>query len=399
MTSWIASQFRTFRRMYRWWRDQLTTMGKVVFLVMLCTLPTFADSAAALAIAFMGSSVMLLVTSAASYLYRPKLVVQAICPRHWIQRQTRVVQLELRNRSRLPVYDMEVQIQPEAGLWEVVDAPPRIPVLVARATMTLPVTLRPLRRGLQRLPCLQATTCFPLQLVRRSEQVRIGRQALILPFYHPLRNCHLAENIPHDARGQVLAMQSVGLTGEYVGSREYQPGIPVRKWDYASWARLGQPVVREFSEPRHPCVALIVDTSLAPEQSGQADPVRELEAVISLAAALSEVIIAHGNRIELLVLGNQVLTNDDDMLAAGHLAILEHLALAEPCTLDAIGSVARQLEHVPAAWDTVIYLSQHWHAAQRQLLQQATAGHIHASIVLVASIAGQPRGDWRGGKL
>ncbi len=48
---------------------------------------------------------------------------------------------------------------------------------------------------------------------------------------------------------------------DYTGSREYQVGMPVRRWDFTSWARLGRPIVREFQSPSIQLVTLIVDTS------------------------------------------------------------------------------------------------------------------------------------------
>ena len=51
-----------------------------------------------------------------------------------------------------------------------------------------------------------------------------------------------------------------GDSSEYLGSRDYQPGMRVRRWDYRSWARLGRPVVREYEEPQRKSIVLIVDT-------------------------------------------------------------------------------------------------------------------------------------------
>jgi uncharacterized protein (DUF58 family) len=241
---------------------------------------------------------------------------------------------------------------------------------------------------LHRLPRLQATSCFPLQLVQRSERTRIRRQALILPFYRELVSCHIAQNVPNEARGQTLAMQTVGLTGEYIGSREYQPGVPVRKWDYASWARLGQPVVREFSEPRHPSVALIVDTSLTGAQSSEtSDLIPELEAVISLAAAVSEAVIAHSNRVELLTICERVMFDHDQAFGDVHLAILEHLALARPSTPAALDAARAEIAQLPSNWDTVIFIGQQYQEHQQQLVDQARRQCVHATRILVGQRA------------
>jgi hypothetical protein len=45
----------------------------------------------------------------------------------------------------------------------------------------------------------------------------------------------------------------------YIGSREYREGVPVRNWDFSSWARLGKPILREFSSPASRSVRIVVD--------------------------------------------------------------------------------------------------------------------------------------------
>ena len=61
--------------------------------------------------------------------------------------------------------------------------------------------------------------------------------------------------------------------------------MPVRRWDFSSWARLGRPIIREFQSPSIQSVTLIVDTSLGPTAAGDA-PDATLERLLSLAATL-----------------------------------------------------------------------------------------------------------------
>ena len=128
--------------------------------------------------------------------------------------------------------------------------------------------------------------------MRRRETISLGQSAIILPFYKPLRSFQLTRSAPNLTRGTALAFHTIGMNGEYVGSREYQPGIPVRKWDYPSWARLGQPVVREYCDPRYPSAAVVLDTHFDTADPPAADPIPELEAILSLAAAITDSLLA-----------------------------------------------------------------------------------------------------------
>lgn len=372
MRDWFRTQFRTFRRVYIWWRDQLTPVGKTIFLVMIGSLPTFADSGAVLAIVFMTSGTMLLVAAATSFLFRPRLSVRASCPSNWMCRESRVVPTRVTNRSRFPVYELWLDVVSTPGVWEVAEAGTFLKVLKPGETTTVSVRIKALRRGEFELPELRATTSFPLNIRIRSQRFPLRRTALILPFYRELRSFDLLRFMPNLVQGQDVALQTVGITGEYVGSREYQPGLAVRKWDYASWARLGRPVVREFSEPRYPSVAVIVDTFFPAGRHASGELVPELEATLSLAAAVTEALVTHSYRISLLTIGNECLTSDCRFSSENHVAVLERLALGTPCQLDGLKELAAQLEHSPATWDLAIVLSHRWDKEQEQLFQLAT---------------------------
>ncbi|MFO7901771.1 MAG: DUF58 domain-containing protein [Planctomycetota bacterium] len=383
MSNWFQTQFRTFRRVYIWWRDQLTIVGKMIFLVMIGSLPTFADSGAVLAIVFIASSTILLVAAAASFLFRPRLSVRATCPNNWMCRESRVVPVRITNRSRFPVYELRLDMVSIPGVWEIVEAEAFVKVLKPGETITVSLRVKALRRGEFQLPELRATTSFPLNLRIRSKAFPVRRQALILPFYRELRSFDLLRFMPNLVQGQDLALQTVGLTGEYVGSREYQPGLAVRKWDYASWARLGRPVVREFSEPRYPSVAVIVDTFFPTWRHERGELVPELEATLSLAAAVTEALVAHGYRLSMLTIGKDCFTSDCRFSSENHVVVLERLALGNPCHLDGLKELAGRLEHSPTTWDLAIVLSHRWESEQEELFQLATRRNASGRRVLV----------------
>jgi uncharacterized protein (DUF58 family) len=262
-------------------------------------------------------------------------------------------------------------------------------VLQPGETVTMPATLRALRRGLCRLPRLRATTLFPFQLIRREEVFELPRQALILPFYHSLRSFEILGAVPTFTRGDTSALHTLGLQGDYVGSREYQPGVPVRKWDYSSWARLGQPVVREYSTPSHPSAAVLLDTFFPAGSGRDQQPIRELEAMLSLAAAITEALITRGSRIELLVLGDQLWTGSESLASADHQTILELLALVQPGQVDKLDEVTEQVLRLPLSWDLAVVLSHRATSSSRQLFESVTRRQTLGTHLCVD--AGDPR--------
>ncbi len=89
--------------------------------------------------------------------------------------------------------------------------------------------------------------------------------------------------IHDDLQEHTASMKSSLLMNDYVGSREYQIGMPVRRWDFASWARLGKPAVREFAGHSDTLLVIVVDTS-SPHHRFQLD--EAYESALSTAAGL-----------------------------------------------------------------------------------------------------------------
>jgi uncharacterized protein (DUF58 family) len=234
------------------------------------------------------------------------------------------------------------------------------------------VAVRPLRRGLHKLPRLRATTLFPFHLVRITTSWAIEQEMLILPFYRRLSSCNLAQVAHGLSRGDACAARSVGLTGEYIGSREYQPGMAVRRWDYPSWARLGQPVVREFSKPQEPSVAVVLDTFFPQGEQAPQEAIPELEAMLSLAAGITEAFIECGCRIAVLAVGTQVVRFANRYSSMDQQAILAHLAVAAPSPAAALPALVHQLACGQNTWDLAVVLCNRWDAARQELMHCVT---------------------------
>jgi uncharacterized protein (DUF58 family) len=101
----------------------------------------------------------------------------------------------------------------------------------------------------------------------------------------------------HQPGGVALA-SSRGESRDLLGVRPYRPGDPLRDLHAKSWARIGEPVVREYQQEYFTRVGVVLDTDTR-------DP-EILEAAVELAAG----IIAHLARgealVDVLVVGDRV---------------------------------------------------------------------------------------------
>ncbi|NNE01334.1 MAG: DUF58 domain-containing protein [Pirellulaceae bacterium] len=165
------------------------------------------------------------------------------------------------------------------------------------------VTLLCQKRGIHQLPDLYVTTWFPFHLFRYTRLVETIASIPVTPKLLSANDGAIAGGLL-DALGTWTRNLLSGDAMDYTGSREYEPGMPVRRWDFSSWARLGQPIIREYQSPSVRTITLIVDTAIDPSSSGDrqlAD--QRLESVLSLAATVIEHVSRHPIQIRLVVTG------------------------------------------------------------------------------------------------
>jgi uncharacterized protein (DUF58 family) len=181
------------------------------------------------------------------------------------------------------------------------------------------------RRGLFTLPKVRVTHTFPFGLFRFHKLYSPLGTLVVVPTYRPLANFDLSRGDSHYAGEREIPDALLGDCGDYFGSREYVPGMPVRRWDHRASARLGYPVVREFTDPHHLTVAIVADTA---PQSASPDP-DSLEATISLSAALSEALTEESYRIVSLATGDGVQDLSQLGTLGQHDAVLRALAVVD----------------------------------------------------------------------
>ena len=130
-----------------------------------------------------------------------------------------------------------------------------------------------------------------------------------------------------------------GDSREYYGSREYQQGVPVRRWDYSAWARFAKPYVREYEDRLQANAAVLVDLSIdtsSRQRSGwqRADRLDDIqedgEAAISVAAAVVEMLLARGWRIQLFAVDDRPPWIQWDPPQDARLQLMRRLALVKP---------------------------------------------------------------------
>ncbi|TWT87843.1 DUF58 domain-containing protein [Neorhodopirellula pilleata] len=171
-------------------------------------------------------------------------------------------------------------------------------------------TVRFLRRGERQLPPLLVESYFPFYLFRTRRLIDSGATVVATPQRLFAESDKQWRMLEVTLKG-IASRSSQGDQVHYIGNQEYREGVPVRRWDFASWARLGKPVLREYSTPASKTLLIVVDNlrpqSARPQPKGpnrwwkrSNDRIDEpFERILSLAAASIETLSRNGAAVVL----------------------------------------------------------------------------------------------------
>jgi uncharacterized protein (DUF58 family) len=241
---------------------------------------------------------LLLVGWMISRIMRPRLLVNIAAPRSAPAGHPISIVLHAQNQGRLPAMNLAFDLQGKArrSLWSaakhgsaifrcnVLSSPPAQSMIESGRWVGLPSTILFERRGIQYLPDVTVTSHFPFYLFQNAFRYPVQTEIAITPRLLTGDEDAVAKGLLDTLGGWSHKLLS-GDALDYTGSREYQVGMPVRRWDFTSWARLGRPIVREFQSPSIQLVNVIVDTASDQETPRRRDEEDlALERLLSLAA-------------------------------------------------------------------------------------------------------------------
>ena len=390
---WLRNQFRTFEAIFVWWRENLTVGGKTMTCMLLLTTPGLAFFNSALFLLFSAHLSFLFVVGVASYWFRPRLATRILAPAMVSAGELFELSVHVTNRSDLPACDLTLQLTDEPPSWRTLDSFRSVSSLKRGESIKIPMAMRATRRGLIALPNIRATSTFPLNLFSYWQRHFVEGELIVLPRYRRLTGLPGQSTMSHGTGERLQDLAMPGNGHDYFASREYLPGMPVRRWDYGSWARLGQPVIREFADTDQQTAAIVVDTcGVGGSSNGQVDP--QLEATLSLAAAISDALTRGNQRIAFLALGDQLQQITPSHLWEQHDVIVRSLAVAAPATPSAFAELSAQLRELPPPTGVVYVLLKQWDAQRDKLCDDLRRRGAEVRSIFIgepaAHTAGQP---------
>lgn len=255
-----------------------------------------------------------------------------------------------------------------------------IPCLRPGETVEVPMALEFPRRGFYRLDQLRAETLFPFGLWRRGQFARdCVDDVLIYPKFTPLEHLELPTSRRYQPGGISLT-SNVGESPELLGVRDYRDGDNPRDIDWRSWARTGEPAVKEYHEEYFCRVALIVDTQLPGKR---AEDEQTYEAGISIAAAVADTLARQETIIDLFAAGPNLYRLQAGRNLAFLENILEVLACLEATTDYPFQLIVPELMEEISRIASVVFVLLDWDEHRARFVQAVIEAGVAVKIVIV----------------
>jgi uncharacterized protein (DUF58 family) len=279
-----------------------------------------------------------------------------------------------------PAADGGLEVQPLETFVEVTGEGPQ----------RVDLTFRPRRRGRTVLPGLGVAHTDPFGLTRsKAVWLPPGQVVLTYPSYFTLEDVPLPAGRRYQAGGIPLASK-VGESLEFVGTREYREGDPLRRIHWPSWARLGRPVVKEYQEEYFSRLALVLDTFL-PRRARPRERAR-FEAAISVLASLADHFSRSDQVVDIFAAGPDLYEVSTGRSLGSLDNVLDVLACLEPSTAPPFESIAPSLLERLEGLTTVVAVMLEWDEAREAFLQRVRGRGVDVKVLLVHE--GETRRPW-----
>jgi uncharacterized protein (DUF58 family) len=224
--------------------------------------------------------------------------------------------------------------------------------------------LVPLRRGILHLESSRVIRMDPFALFRGDAWPRVdSSRLLILPRRYSLPRIDLGGE-RHYQQGGASVAGAYGHSEEFVSLREYRPGDPLRHIHWRSWARLGQPIVKEFEEQYFPRYALVLDTFAHP------DAEHLFEEAVSVAASFAYALNTNDSLLDLLFVGTEAFSFTAGKGAGSIEKMLEILASIQPHLPPELPALQRLLAQRIREISAIIVVLTGWDKEREEFLSE-----------------------------
>ncbi len=246
------------------------------------------------------------------------------------------------------------------------------------------VQIRPVKRGLYKLPHIQPFSTFPFNIFRSGSPGCAIVPLLVLPDFHPVADMEIPSSRRYQPGGITLT-SLVGESMEYIGNRDYLPGDSFSRIDFRSWGRLAKPVVREYQEEYYCRIALVLDTYITSGVKSASNGYPELEAAISLCASVADLLSRTEYIMDIFAAGPELYVFRAGRDTAHFENVLDILACLDGCRTNPFEILAPSIVEELSNISTLICIFLGHDESRKKLVQKAVEAGCKVKIIFVSN--------------
>ncbi|MFQ5660087.1 MAG: DUF58 domain-containing protein [Gammaproteobacteria bacterium] len=240
--------------------------------------------------------------------------------------------------------------------------PVEIDDITAADRSEISVELLPVRRGYLHFARSRLARSDPFGLFRAMQGEPNNDALLILPKTYRIPPVQLRGTRKYQRGGMNLA-STVGDSQEFMSLRDYRPGDPLRAIHWRSYARTGQPVVKEFQDEYFVRQGLILDTFIE-------DKSEEIfEEAVSVAASFIISLRQQDSLLDLMFIGTESYRFTAGRGLSKTENMLEILACVEPCHERAFNKLNELILRHASEMSGLLCLFLDWDEKRREVVQ------------------------------
>jgi len=263
----------------------------------------------------------------------------------------------------------------------------QLPRLAPGATHELSVTVTPHRRGTLRFQRGRLLRSDPLGLVNTVTDRELPGEVVVLPRIYPVPALTLP-GVRRFQRGGVSLSLAVGDSQEFVQLRDYRPGDPLRHIHWRSFARRGEPVVKEFQDEYFTRYALVLDTF---DPAGEGVDSARFEAAVAVAASFVSALNTREALLDLMFVEDRAYRLTAGRGVGQAIELLRVLAAVEPAPRSDFALLAQQVLGQAAGLSACVVVLLGLDAARRELIERLRQRGVHQLVLAVGERADAAR--------
>ena len=309
--------------------------------------------------------------------------IEVTAPRRVVVGDEACLSIVVRNSGPRTHCSLRVRgaILPWDGTWTTRRA--GIVVVPPHASARTELRARFFARGAHTLDPIAARALVPLGLALGPPALSDGVRILVVPRIARVASIVLPRVRRHH-RGGVPRASHTADARELAGVRPYRIGDPVRDLHARTWARIGEPVVREYREEYFTRVGVVLDTDL-----GDAPPAR-FEAAVSLVAGIVSRVVGTDALVDLVVVGETVHEATLGRSLGTLDVALDLLATADPEGAFDGGKLFSAIGPHLARLSALVVVSLRWDASRRAFAARVNASGTACVAYVVGPFVDEP---------